>query len=442
MDRKITAEMLKWKNDPNRKPLLICGARQVGKTYAVLHFGRTHYKNIAYFNFEFTKQASKIFDADLDTKRIIGSLSALCGIDITENETLIIFDEIQACNRALTSLKYFRENGNGYHIIATGSLLGIALERDGYSFPVGCVNMLRMHPMDIEEFMLATGNGRVAEGIKKAFSSQKEYDLHDKAMSIYRMYTAVGGLPEAVKSFSDEADTSVITAIHADIDSTYMGDMSKYTTKAEAVMIRAIWSSVPGQLLKENKRFMLKDVSDGTRTREAGMPLNWLLTAGLVNRCIRVNGTNVPLSVHSEDPFFKLYMADTGLMVSKLGIPFRMITSESPGIDAYKGALTENYVIQAMKANGMKTYYWAPSPTKELDCIFQDSDGNVVPLEIKSSSHVRSLSMNAFIKKYDSKYAVRVSARNFGFENRIFSIPLYAAFCLSKNICGVIEECI
>jgi len=442
MDRKITAKMLEWKNDPNRKPLLICGARQVGKTYSALHFGRTYYKNVAYFNFEFNKQTSKIFENDLDTKRIIESLSAFGGIDIMENDTLIIFDEVQACNRALLSLKYFKENDPGYHIIATGSLLGIALEREDFSFPVGGVNMLRMYPMDIEEFMMATGNGRIADGIKKSFSSQKEYNLHDKAMEIYRMYTAVGGLPEAVERFSEGADASVITAIHADIDAAYMGDMSKYTSKAEAVMIKAIWSSVPNQLLRENKRFILKDVSEGTRTREAGMPLNWLLAAGLVNRCIRVSATTVPLSVHSEDPYFKLYMGDTGLMASKLGIPSKMIISESPGIDAYKGALTENYVIQTLKANGIKTYYWAPSPTKELDCLFQDSDGNVVPLEMKSSSHVKSLSMNAFMEKHKTRSAVRVSARNFGFDNRIFSVPLYAAFCISKDICDVVRECV
>jgi len=442
MERKITARMLEWKNDSNRKPLLICGARQIGKTYSALHFGRTYYKNVAYFNFEFNRQASKIFENDPDTGRIIDSLSAFCGIDIMENDTLIIFDEIQACNRALLSLKYFKENDPGYHIIATGSLPGIASEREDFSFPVGGVNMLRMYPMNIEEFMLATGNGRIAEGIKKSFSSQKRYDLHDKAMETYRMYMAVGGLPEAVKSFSDGADASVITAIHADIDAAYMGDMSKHTSKAEAVMIKAIWSSIPNQLLKENKRFILKDVSEGVRTREAGMPLNWLMAAGLVNRCIRVNGATVPLSVHSEDPFFKLYMADTGLMASKLGIPYKMITSESPGIDAYKGALTENYVIQTLKANGIKTYYWAPSPTKEPDCIFQDSDGNIVPLEMKSSSHVKSLSMNAFMEKHKTKYAVRVSARNFGFDNRIFSVPLYAAFCITKDICDTVRECI
>lgn len=442
MERKITAKMLEWKNDPNRKPLLICGARQIGKTYSALHFGRTHYKNVAYFNFEFTKQASKIFDMDLDTNRIVDSLSALCGIDIMEKDTLIIFDEIQACNRALLSLKYFKENDPGYHIIATGSLLGIALEREDFSFPVGAVNTLRMYPMDIEEFMLATGCGRIADGIRRSFFSHKAYELHDKAMEIYRAYIVVGGLPEAVKSFSEGTDASRITAIHADIDAAYMGDMSKYTSKAEAVMIKAIWSSIPNQLLKENKRFMLKDVSEGARTREAGMPLNWLLAAGLVNRCMRVNGTTMPLSVHSEDPFFKLYMADTGLMASKLGIPSKMVTSESPGIDAYKGALTENYVIQTLKANSIKTYYWAPSPTKEMDCIFQDSDGNIVPLEMKSSSNVRSPSMNSFIEKHKTKYAVRVSARNFGFDNRIFSVPLYAAFCISKDICDAVRGCI
>jgi len=440
MDRKITAKMLEWKNDHNRKPLLICGARQIGKTYSALHFGRTYYKNVAYFNFEFNRQASKIFDTDLDTKRIIRSLSAFCGIDILENDTLIIFDEIQACNRALLSLKYFKENDPGYHIIATGSLLGIALEREDFSFPVGGVNMLRMHPMDIEEFMMATGNERIADGIKRSFSSQRSYDLHDKAMEIYRTYTTVGGLPEAVKSFSEGADASGITAIHADIDAAYMGDMSKYTSKAEAVMIKTIWSSIPDQLLKENRRFILKDVSEGVRTREAGMPLNWLLAAGLVNRCTRVNATTVPLSVHSEDPFFKLYMADTGLMASKLGVQSKMIISESPGIDAYKGALTENYVIQTLKAKDIRTYYWAPSPTKELDGIFQDSDGNIVPLEMKSSSHVRSVSMNAFMEKHKAKYAVRVSARNFGFDDRIFSVPLYAAFCISKDICDAVRE--
>jgi len=247
--------MLEWKNNPNRKPLIICGARQVGKTYSVLQFGHTCYKNVAYFKFEFTKQASKIFDNDLDTKRIVNSLSSLCGIDIMENDTLIIFDEVQACNRALSSLKYFNENDPGYHIIATGSLLGIALEREDFSFPVWGVNILRMCPMDLEEFMLATGNKRISDGIRKSFYSQSKYEPHDKAMAIYRTYLTIGGLPEAVKRSSEEQNMSEITAIHAGLDPT-LGDMSKYTTKAEAVMIGAIWSSVPDQLFKENKRFM------------------------------------------------------------------------------------------------------------------------------------------------------------------------------------------
>jgi len=448
MERKITAKLLEWKNDPRRKPLLLCGARQVGKTYAVQQFGRTYYKNVAYFNFEFSSQVSEIFDKDLDTKRIVSSLSALSGIDILENDTLIILDEIQACNRALTSLKYFRENDPNYHIIATGSLLGIALKKDDkkdekrndFSFPVGNVNIQRMYPMDMEEFMWATGGRKIADGIREAFFAQKRYDLHEKAMDVYHTYLTIGGLPEAVKRHSEGADVSEISAIHADIDATYMGDMSKYTTKAEAVMIRAIWSSIPGQLVRENKRFVLRDVYEGARTREFGSPLNWLRTAGLVNKCGRISTGVIPLGIHSEEPFFKLYMADTGLLASKLGIPSKMILSDSSSIDAYKGALAENFVMQALRANGIKPYYWAPTPNKEVDFVFQDSDGGVVPAEVKYSTHVRAKSLSAFIEKYKPSYAVRITEKNFGFEKGIFSVPLYAAFCLNKDICNAVRD--
>jgi len=440
MERKITAKLLEWKNDPNRKPLLLCGARQVGKTYTVLQFGRTHYRNVAYFNFEFTKQVSEIFEKDLDTKRIVNSLSAFSGIDILEDDTLMIFDEVQACNRALTALKYFRENDPRHHIIATGSLLGIALEREDFSFPVGNVNILRMYPMDVEEFMRATGNERMAEGIRRSFSAKNKYDLHDKAMEIYRTYLTVGGLPEAVRRYKEGTDAQGVAAIHADIDATYMGDMSKYVSKAEAVMIRAIWSSIPNQLVRENKRFILRDVSEGARTREAGTPLSWLRAAGLVNRCGRVNTGKIPLDAYSEDSYFKLYMLDSGLLASKLGIPPKMIRSDSSSLDAYKGALAENYVMQALKANGVKSYYWAPSSKREVDFVFQDSDGNVVPVEVKSSSHVKSKSLYAFLEEYDIPFAVRVSSKNFGFEGGIFNVPLYAAFCLDKDICNIARD--
>ena len=438
MERKITARLLGWKDSSNRKPLLICGARQVGKTYAVQEFGRTRYRNTAYFNFELTKQISEIFEKDLNTERIVDSLSAFSGIDIRKEDTLIILDEIQACRRALTSLKYFNENDPGYHIIATGSLLGILLENEeekDNSFPVGNVNIMRMHPMDLEEFMTATGNRKVAEGIRRSFISKERYDLHEKAMDIYRAYLTVGGMPEVVKRYTEGSGAQEIAAVHADIDITYTGDMSKHTTKAEALMIRAIWSSVPNQLVKENKRFILKDVSNGVRTREAGYPLNWLRSAGLVNRCGRISTGTVPLSVHAEEPYFKLYMLDTGLLISKLGIPPKMITAGSTDLDVYKGALAENYVMQALRANDVRPYYWAPSPGRETDFVFQDSEGNAVPVEVKSSSHVRSRSLSAFVEEYKAPLAVRISAKNFGLENGIFSVPLYAAFCLDKEIC-------
>jgi len=445
MERKITARLLEWKNSPYRKPLLLCGARQVGKTYAVLQFGGAHYKNTAYFNFEFNRQISEIFEKDLDPVRIVNSLSAYSGIDILEKDTLIVLDEIQSCKRALTSLKYFNEKNPEYHIIATGSLLGIALkkddegdcERNDFSFPVGNVNILRMHPMDLEEFMWATGNRKISDGIRKAISAQERYDLHEKAMDIYRMYLTIGGLPEAVKRYTEGADASSIAAVHADIDVTYMGDMSKYTTKAEAVAIRAIWSSIPRQLIKENKRFVLRDVSEGARTRELGTPLDWLRTAGLVNRCERISTGEIPLSVHTEGSDFKLYMVDTGLLISKLGIPSKMILSDSSSLDMYKGAHTENYVMQALRANEIDPYYWSPTPNKEVDFIFQDSEGGVVPVEVKSAKHVTSISLSAFADKYRPHYSVRASAKNIGFENGIFSIPLYAVFCLNKDICDV-----
>ncbi|MDR0523043.1 MAG: ATP-binding protein [Candidatus Methanoplasma sp.] len=435
MERKIAAKLLEWKKAPDRKPLLLCGARQVGKTHSALSFGRESYANVAYFNFEFSDRLHRVFDGDLDPHRIVRSLSALSGSDIVEEGTLIVFDEVQACPRALTSLKYFRENAPGYHLMATGSMLGASVSRDGASFPVGSANMLRMGPMDLEEFMAATGRKGLAGEIRRAYRACEEFDLHDAAMGAYREYLAVGGLPEAVNAYREGRGAGGVAAAHADLDAAYVGDMSKYTSKAEALRIRAIWSSIPRHLAREDRRFVLRDAAEGARTRDMEGPLEWIRASGLASMCPRVSSGRAPLAARGEDRFFKLYMFDTGLLASKLGAPFNAVLSDEGAMDQYRGPLAENFVMQSLKANGVRPSYWSPSPNREVDFVFQGSDGAVIPVEVKASARVGSRSLSAFMGEYGPRVAARVSAKNFGFEGGILSVPLYAAFCLDGSAC-------
>lgn len=432
MERKLMDRLRGWKENPRRMPLLLDGARQVGKTYTALTFGKEQYKNTVYFNMEDSSEIQAIFERDFNIGRLIRELSVKAGATIFPGDTLIIFDEIQACERALTSLKYFCENGPEYHIIAAGSLLGVALKRERFSFPVGKVDRLTLYPLDFEEFLWAVGQKPMAEMIREAYQGFTPLSLHDTALDLYREYLVTGGMPQPVRTFVETRDFNFVLASQKALNDAYIADMAKYAAPQETVRIMAAWGSIPAQLSKENRKFQYRVIKSGARAHDYEMPLQWLEAAGVINRCVRVSEGRVPLTAFADPGAFKIYMADTGLLCSRFDIAASLVLSGDHRMDGFKGALTENYIMQALVTAGIQPYYWTLQQNAELDFVFQDRQGNIIPLEAKSAEHVRAKSLGMFMKRYDCPYAIRVSARNFGFENGIQSIPLYALFCLMK----------
>ena len=430
MERKIIEALKNWKSDPKRMPLLLGGARQVGKTYTALTFGKQYYKNTAYFNMEDSAEIISIFDRDLDPARIVRELSVKSGENIFPGDTLIIFDEIQACERALTSLKYFQEKAPEYHIIAAGSLLGVALRREKYSFPVGKVDMMTLYQLDFEEFLWATGNEKLCVLIKESYAEFTPLSLHDTALDLYKTYLVVGGMPRAVSEYVDTHDFDFVTAAQKTLNDAYIADMAKYATPQDTTRIMAAWGSVPAQLSKENHKFQYKVIKSGARAYEYETAIDWLKAAGMINVCTRVSEGKMPLSAYADNDSFKIYMMDTGLLCSKFGIAANVVLSSPHSFDGFKGALAENYIMQALTVSGFVPFYWSSPGKAELDFVMQDRSGNILPLEGKSADNVKAKSLRNFVSLYAPPYAIRVSAKNFGFENNIKSIPLYALFCL------------
>ncbi len=432
MERKMSKKLLEWKNDTEKTPLILYGARQVGKTYTILSFGKENYKNVAYINFEDNSEISKIFEQDLEVERIIKELSVKLGITILEEDTLIFFDEIQACERALTSLKYFAESKTKYHVVAAGSLLGIAINRQKYSFPVGKVKMLTLYPLDFEEFLWALDKKDLADMIRQAFSEDKEFSLHSLANQYYRLYLAIGGMPRAILEYKEKQDMDFVTAILKDINNSYIADMAKYASSTETTKIMAVYNIISAQLAKENKKFQYKLIKSGARAYEYETAINWLNASGIINQCTKIKEGKLPLSAFIEPESFKIYMSDVGLLCNKFGIPTNIVIVENDNMNDFKGALAENYVCNSLVQCGLKPYYWESNGKAEVDFVVQDKEGNIIPIEVKSSIHTRSKSLNVFKSLYKIPYSIRISTKNFGFENDIKCIPLYSVFCLDK----------
>jgi predicted AAA+ superfamily ATPase len=379
---------------------------------------------------EDSREVQAIFDRDLKPERIMRELSAYSRQSIFPGDTLIIFDEIQANERALTSLKYFCENAPEYHIVTAGSLLGVAMNREKYSFPVGKVDLLTLYPLDFEEFLLATDNSALIGLIMDSFSCFTPLTLHDQALDLYKAYLIVGGMPQAVIEYTETKDFNFVVAAQKTINDAYIADMAKYATPQETTKIMAAWSSIPAQLSKENRKFQYKVIKSGARAYEYETPLDWLKFAGIIHKCIRVSAGKLPLTAYADNDSFKIYMMDTGLLCSKLGIAANVILSNNPAFDGFKGALAENYICQSLATNGFTPFYWSSPGKAELDFVLQDTQGNIVPLEVKSAGNVKAKSLKQFMSLYKPEFAIRVSAKNFGFEEGIKSIPLYAMFCL------------
>ena len=432
MERKIEKQLLSWKNRLTRLPLILQGARQVGKTYSLLQFGRRYYRDVAYFNFEASLELQRIFDRDLNPSRLIRELSALTSASVIHEDTLVIFDEIQACERALTSLKYFAEETPQYHIAAAGSLLGVAINRESHSYPVGKVELLTLYPLDFEEFLLAQGKESAVEVIRESFLLNIPCSLHQSLMDQYRIYIGVGGMPQVLNEFLTSADYNFVMALQKNIIGAYISDMAKHASATETVRIMAVFNSLPAQLAKENRKFQYKTIKSGGRAYHYETAIDWLTASSTVVKCLKINKGEAPLVSHCEADSFKIYMADTGLLCSSYSISPTVFQQESAAWQSIKGILAENFVANALVANHFIPYYWESEGKAELDFVIQNRTGEVIPIEVKSSDNIRSKSLQQFITKYNPPWSLRISAKNFGYENNIKSIPLYAVFCLTN----------
>ena len=430
MKRTLMASLVAWKNKSDRMPLLLYGARQVGKTWLIKEFGTKYFEDTLYINFEIDTALAKDFETNLDPGRLINLLEAYTGRTVVSSTTLIVFDEIQACGRVLTSLKYFRENAPQYHIIAAGSTLGVSVQNRSSSFPVGNVEMLTLHPFDFEEFLEALGEDRLIAAIREGYNTNRPLpeSLHSKALDLYRSYLVVGGMPAAISAYLRERKVMDSSLIQQAILSAYTADMTKYATASETSKIIACYDSIPAQLAKENRKFQYKVVRKGGSASLFGASIDWLAASSLVEKCERIEGGFMPPSAYRDLSAFKLYMNDVGLLANKSGIPASMMLSEHAGF-TFLGAMAENYIAQTLRAKGYPLYYWESGGQAEVDFILQKGE-ILIPIEVKAGEHVKSRSLSVYRERYKSELSIRLSTRQFGFQNGQKSLPLYAAFCL------------
>lgn len=431
MYRKITAYLEEWRKSQNRKPLILQGARQVGKTYTLLDFGRKCYENVAYFNFETDPNLIETFSENISPNYLIPILSHISGQTIVTEKTLIIFDEVQLCERALTSLKYFYEEAPEYHIVVAGSLLGVAVNRKQFSFPVGKVDIKTLYPMDMEEFMLAMGEDVLVNEIRTHFADNTSMPsaYHDAAMALYRQYLVVGGMPECVMQFSQTKDYLLVRHIQDTVLMGYLDDMSKYNTTNEIKKTRLTYDNITVQLSKKNTRFQYKLIKKGGRASEFENAIEWLTLSGIVSQVYKVEQIKKPLENYRDIDSFKIYVSDLGLLCAKKDLAANDILYMSEELNDFKGGMAENYVDLQLTINGYRTYYWESERGAEVDFIIQ-RNGELIPVEVKSADNTKAKSLKIYMDAYKPKYAIKLSAKNFAFEDNKKTIPLYAAFCI------------
>lgn len=431
MKRKISQFLIEWKNNPYRKPLILQGARQVGKTYSILEFGRNNYENVAYFNFETNPSIGKTFEESLEPGYLIPILSRIANQTIVREKTLIFFDEVQLCERAITSLKYFCENAPEYHVIVAGSLLGLAVGREKYSFPVGKVDMKTLYPMDFEEFLLALNEESLVTQIQYCYdnNTQMPHAVHEAAMNYYRQFLVVGGMPDCVDKFVETKDYILIRHIQKTILASYLNDMSKYNRENEIKKTRLVYDNITVQLSKRNTRFQYKLIKKGGRASEFENAIEWLTLSGIATRIYQVEQAVKPLENYRNIDSFKTYVSDVGLLCAKKDVVAEDVLYLSEELNDFKGGMTENFVCCQLIANGYTCYYWLSLRGAEVDFIIQRA-GKIIPVEVKSAENTKAKSLSVYIKTYKPEYSIKISGKNFGFENGIKTIPLYATFCL------------
>ncbi len=415
----------KWKNSKNRKPLIIEGARQVGKTWIMKEFGKKSYNKTVYINFDSNVQMAELFSIDLNVERIIMGLELYAGHKINPADTLIIFDEVQEVPKALSSLKYFYENAPEYHIVCAGSLLGIALH-EGTSFPVGKVDFLKLYPLSFKEFLMAIGLERFAELLDK-----KDYDMIKSFKQTYidalKQYYYVGGMPEVVASFADEKDFNEARKIQKRILTAYEQDFSKHAPKEIVPKIRMLWNSIPSQLAKENKKFIYGLIREGARAKEYETAIMWLSDCGLVHKVSRINAPNIPLKAYEDLKAFKLFIVDVGLLGAMVGLNQRTLLNGNELFTEFKGALTEQYVMQQLAVNqDLGVYYYTNDRnTCEVDFIVDNGD-NIIPLEVKAEINLKAKSLKTYREKFTPEISIRSSMADYSEEIGLINLPLYA----------------
>ena len=430
MKRDIYQQLHAWKTSPRRKPLILKGARQVGKTYILKEFAEANYKSVAYLNFEDIPQLDSMFATRLDVNSLIKELSLLSGTKIEAEHTLIIFDEIQASNYALNALKFLYENANQYHIATAGSLLGLTLSKPK-SFPVGKVDLLEMYPMTFLEFLQAVGKPEFRELIEERSDDEqgvKPFNpiFHQELITLLRHYFLVGGMPEAVQCFTENETLLQIRKIQNTILNAYALDFSKHASVSDVPKIHQIWNSLPSQLARENKKFLYSSIKDSARARAYESALQWLEDAGLIYRCTRISTPRMPLKSYCDISAFKIYVLDVGLLCAMSGLTPDILLGENKLFSEFKGSLTENYVAQQLKAcKSAGLYYWASSGIAEVDFVLQ-GERDILPLEVKAGSNIRSKSLLSYDNKYNPTALSRTSLLNIKQDGKMYNYPLYA----------------
>ena len=435
MRRKVDAELDRWASREGAEPLLLRGARRVGKTYAIKRLGREAFGgDFAYCDFQTDlDQLTALFSGRTDVERIVRDLSVFLRRDIEPGRTLIALDEVQLCEKALNSLRFFA--GSGYRVVASGSQLGLALKERKLPFP-NEVETLHMHPMDFEEFCWAVGEERLAGSVREAFRARERFAFHEDALDLYRRYVVVGGMPKVVASYVSDGDYTEVRRLQSEVNHTYTADIALYAPPEITERVQQVWRSVPAQLARETTRkFKYADVVKGGRAKQFAAPIGWLESAEIVTLNHQTNDVHAPLTERTDGSFFKVYLPDTGLLYCRYNLAAEAFLDDAGRAalsSRFRGALAENYAMQCLVANGIEPFYWSKGSAShsEVEFLVQDRMGSVVPVEVKSGKNVASASLSAFMEKSGCPLAVRASERNFGFDGALFSVPLYALFCL------------
>ena len=432
LKRFIIEKLKEWKESKYRKPLILKGARQVGKTYILKQFGEENYEGVAYFNFDHDEDLYNLFENTKDPKRILEQLSFIYGKAIMPEKTLIIFDEIQECPNALNALKYFYEEANEYHIACAGSLLGIRLSHT--SFPVGKVDFLNMYPMSFSEFLIADNAQNLVDYMKSLNKIERIPDIFFNQLSEkLKAYFIIGGMPEAVNAWVNEKDMELVNKIQENILSAYESDFSKHTQDSEANKISLIWNSIPSQLAKENKKFLYQAVKEGARAREYEGALNWLNDANLIYKIYNITKPDFPLKAYNDLSAFKIYMNDTGLLRKMANLDSKIVVEGNRLFEEFKGAFTENYVLNTLNTilNALPNYF--TFDRNEIDFVMQYKN-NIIPIEVKANKLTNNISLTKYNEKYNNEISIRFSMNNLVKDGKVINIPLFLIEYMEKFI--------